>query len=68
LGLRLEGARVRYLLGMALRLSGNTPEAVSQYREARRSLDEIGKEPGAEHLTEGFDLKPIYAEATQFSQ
>jgi len=68
LGLRLEVARVHYLLGEALRMSGNTSESVLHYREARRVLDEIGKEPGAEHLTERYDLKPIYAAATQLSQ
>jgi hypothetical protein len=33
-----------------------------------RLLDEIGKEPGAEHILERYDLKPIYAEATKFAQ
>jgi hypothetical protein len=68
LGLRLETARIHYLLGVTLRLSGNVTEATSQYREAARLLDEIRKEQGAEHLTERYDLKPIYAEATQFGQ
>ena len=67
-GLRLEAARVHYLLGTALRLSGNMSEAVPQYRDARRLLDEIGKEQGAEHVAERYDLKPIYAETAQFSQ
>jgi tetratricopeptide (TPR) repeat protein len=67
-GLRLEDARVHYLLGTDLRLSGNTPEAAAQYREARRLLDEITKEQGAEHATERYDLKSMYAEATQYSQ
>jgi eukaryotic-like serine/threonine-protein kinase len=68
LGLRLETARIHYLLGTALRLSGSTSEAPSQYRDAARMLDEIGKEQGAEHLLERFDLKTIYAESTQFSR
>ncbi len=67
LGLRLENARIHYLLGSALRLSGSTSEAATQYREAVRLLDEIRKEPGAEHLTERYDLKVVYAEATQFA-
>jgi hypothetical protein len=68
LGLRLETARVHYLLGAALRLSGGASEATSQYREAARMLDEIGNEQGAEHLLERFDLKTIYAGSTQFAK
>jgi hypothetical protein len=68
LGLRLENARIHYLLGASLRLSGNASESASQYREAARLLDEIRNEPGAEHLIERFDLKTIYAEAIQFSK
>ena len=68
LGLRLENARIHYLLGTALRHSGSASEAVSHYREAGRVLDEIHKEQGAEHLMERFDLKTIYAEATQFGK
>jgi tetratricopeptide (TPR) repeat protein len=68
LGLRLENARIHYLLGSALRFSGSASEATAQYREALRLLDEIRKEPGAEHVIERYDLKPVYAEATQFAQ
>jgi serine/threonine protein kinase/lipopolysaccharide biosynthesis regulator YciM len=68
LGLRLEVARVHYLLGEVLRLSGNASESASQYREAGRGLDEIRKEQGAEHLAERYDLKPIYAATAQPSQ
>ncbi len=67
LGLRLENARIHYLLGNALRLSGSASEATAQYQEAVRLLDEIRKEQGAEHVIERYDLKPIYAEATQFA-
>jgi tetratricopeptide (TPR) repeat protein/predicted Ser/Thr protein kinase len=68
LGLRLESAKIHYLLGTTLRLSGNVPEAAAQYNEALRLLDEIRKEPGAEHVVERYDLKPIYAEATQLAR
>jgi len=68
LGLRLESARIHYLMGTALRLSGNGSEAAAQYREALRLLDEIRKEPGAEHVAERYDLKSMYAETTQFAQ
>jgi eukaryotic-like serine/threonine-protein kinase len=68
LGLRLQNAKIHYLIGRALRLSDNTSEATPQYREALRLLDNIRKEPGAEHVIQRYDLKPIYAEATQFTQ
>jgi tetratricopeptide (TPR) repeat protein/predicted Ser/Thr protein kinase len=68
LGLRLENARIHYLLGTALRSSGDSSEATSQYREAARILGEIRNEQGAEHLTDRFDLKTIYEEATRFAQ
>jgi tetratricopeptide (TPR) repeat protein len=67
LGLRLESARIHYLLGTSLRLSGSASEATAQYREARNLLDEIRKEQGAEHVIERYDLKPIYAEASRFA-
>jgi tetratricopeptide (TPR) repeat protein len=68
LGLRLENAKIHYLLGRALRLSGTPSEAAVQYREALRLLDEIRKEPGAEPIIERYDLKPIYGDATKFAQ
>jgi tetratricopeptide (TPR) repeat protein len=67
LGLRMESARIHYLLGTSLRLSGSAGEAAAQYREARNLLDEIRKEQGAEHTIERYDLKPIYADASQFA-
>ena len=68
LGLRLETAKIHYLLGASMRLGGNPTDAASQYREALRLLDDIRKEPGAEHVTDRYDLKPMYAEASQYAQ
>jgi tetratricopeptide (TPR) repeat protein/predicted Ser/Thr protein kinase len=68
LGLRMQSARIRYLLGTSLRLSGNSAEAASQYREALRLLDEIKNEPGADHLLERSDVHTIYIEAIRWSQ
>ena len=61
LGLRLETARIHYFLGRILDLAGNTSEASTQYAQARNLLDEIKKEPGAEHLAERFDLREMSA-------
>jgi tetratricopeptide (TPR) repeat protein len=68
LGLRLQNGKIHFLIGSALRLSGATSEATPQYREAVRLLDEIRNEPGAEHIIERYDLKPMYAEARQFTR
>jgi tetratricopeptide (TPR) repeat protein len=67
LGTRLETARIHFLLGKTLRLTGSTSDARSQYLQAKSLLDEIAKEQGAEHLLERYDLKPIYDEIKQFT-
>jgi tetratricopeptide (TPR) repeat protein len=68
LGLRSLLARAHYLLGTALRETGNETEAAGHYREALSLLDEIRKEPGAEKVIERADLQPIYAESTRWSK
>jgi eukaryotic-like serine/threonine-protein kinase len=67
LGLRLETARIHYLLGSAIRLSGNAAEATGQYQQARQLLDDMKKEPGAEHLLDRSDLRAMYTDATRWS-
>ncbi len=68
LGLRLENARIHYLMATALRLSGANSESAAQYRQALSLLDEVCKEQGADHIIERFDLKIVYAESKQFAQ
>src|SRR6202790_465817 len=63
LGLRLQTATIHYHLGNAIRLAGNREEAAAQYQQALRLLDDMKKEPGAEHL---LDLRAIYTEATHW--
>ncbi|MGA6982047.1 MAG: tetratricopeptide repeat protein [Candidatus Sulfotelmatobacter sp.] len=63
LAIRLETARIHYLLGDAMRLSGSRDEASRQYQLAHRSLEDISKDPGAEHLLERFDLRTMFAES-----
>jgi tetratricopeptide (TPR) repeat protein/predicted Ser/Thr protein kinase len=67
LGLRMQSAKIHYLLGTSLRLSGNSSEAASQYREALSVLDEIKSEPGADHLLERSDVHTIYTEAARWA-
>jgi tetratricopeptide (TPR) repeat protein len=68
LGLLLQTARLHYLLGTALRLSGNAAEATSHYATVLRMLDDMKKESGAEHLIERADLHTIYSESTRWAQ
>jgi serine/threonine protein kinase/tetratricopeptide (TPR) repeat protein len=68
LGLRLQSAKIRYLLGTAMRLSGSTAESATQYKAALNLLNEIQKEAGAEHLIERSDLKAAYEEAMRWSK
>jgi tetratricopeptide (TPR) repeat protein len=59
--LRLETARIHYLLGDVLRLSGSPSEAGQQYQLAHNSFEELAKDPGAEHVLDRFDLRAMYA-------
>ena len=67
LGTRELTARIHYLFGNALRLSGNTADAPGHYRQALSLLDAMRKEPGAEKLLQRSDLKSMYDEATRWS-
>ncbi len=67
LGLRLETARIHYFLGDTLRLGGNADDAPHQYQLGRDILEELKKDPGAEHLLERSDLSSMYAEAGRSS-
>jgi len=66
LGLRLETATIHYLLGNAIRLGGNAREAAGQYQQALSMLDDMKKEPGAEHVLDRADLRAIYSDATRW--
>jgi tetratricopeptide (TPR) repeat protein len=67
LGLRLQTARIHYLLGNVLRLTGNTDEAAGHYQKTLSLLDEMKKESGAEHLVDRSDMRAIYEEASRRS-
>jgi tetratricopeptide (TPR) repeat protein len=66
LGSRLETARIHYLLGDAMRLSGDNADAGRQYQQALTLFDALQKEQGAEHLLERSDLHTAYTEATRW--
>jgi len=68
LGVRMEIAKIHYLLGISLRASGDASGAAGQYQQTLSILDEIKKDPGAEHLLERSDLKSIYDDASSGAQ
>jgi len=67
LGLRAETARIHCLLGDAFRLSGNNSDANRQYQSALGIFEELKKDPGAEHILDRSDLRPMYAEASHLA-
>jgi TolA-binding protein len=67
IGLKALSAKAHYLLGNALRASGNQVEAQHNYRTTVQLLDEMRKEPGAEKILQRLDFKNMYDEATRGS-
>jgi tetratricopeptide (TPR) repeat protein len=59
LGLRTLRAKAEYLLATTLRLAGNEIEAARHVSEARRLLNEIGKEGQSDLVLKRADLAPI---------
>ena len=68
LGVRMESAKIHYLLGTSLRAGGDAAAAAGQYKQTVTILDDIKREPGAEHLLDRTDLKAIYDDSTRWSQ
>jgi len=67
LGLRMQTARIHYLLGTLLRLNGNAREAAPHYTITLRLLSDIQKGSGAEHIIDRPDLHDIYAESARWA-
>ena len=67
LGAHYQGARIQFLLGTALRLEGNQPEASQHYRLTVKLIDDMAKDAGAEKIQNRPDIKSMYSEALQFS-
>ncbi|MBV8632174.1 MAG: tetratricopeptide repeat protein [Silvibacterium sp.] len=67
-GMRLDIARIYYLLGETARLSGTGEHAqiAYYYREAVRLLEAVKAEPGAEKVLTRSDLKAMYENANQW--
>jgi tetratricopeptide (TPR) repeat protein len=65
MGTRLQTAIIHFQLGNLLKQTGDASGAAGQYRQAATLLDEIKKEPGAEHILDRADLKVMYNESTQ---
>lgn len=67
MGLRFQTARIQYLLGNALRLSGKDSDASGHYSLALTLMQYMSKDQGAEKLLDRSDLKPIFAELSRFA-
>ncbi len=67
LGSRYQTMRIQFLLGRALRLSGNSADAAPHYNQTVSLLNDMRKEAGAEKLLDRADLKTLAAEASQFA-
>ena len=65
LGVRLQAALIHYQMGNLQKQTGDAGGAAAQYKQAAGILDEIKKEPGAEHTLDRADLKAVYAGASQ---
>ncbi len=63
LGLRMEQARIHYLLGSALTKSKRAKDAIPHYRETVRILESIAKEDGTSRVLERADVDSIYRDA-----
>ena len=68
IGLKPLSARAHFLLGNALRASGNQADALAQFRQTLQLLDGMRQEPGAEKLLERADFKSMHDEAARATQ
>jgi thioredoxin-like negative regulator of GroEL len=65
MGLKLVGARTRYLQGEILRATGKSSEAAEQEKQARQILHDVSEESHADSLLKRADLRPILSQAAQ---
>jgi tetratricopeptide (TPR) repeat protein len=65
-GMRMLLARIHYLEATASRLSGNSGQAWSDYREALTLLNAIRGEAGAENILRRSDLKVIFDDCNRW--
>ena len=68
LGLRLQTARIHYLMGTAQRLSSKNAESATHFSTAQRMLEEIKSEPGADKVLSRADLRPVYNDAQRWAK
>jgi len=68
IGLKPLSAKAHFVLGNALRESGNQPESQQQYRSTLKLLDDMVREPGGDKILQRVDLKTMYDEATRWTQ
>lgn len=66
LGTKDQSARIHYLLGKVLSLTGDNQNAVTHFRQTIALLDDMKRDGGAEKLLQRADLKNIYSTASEF--
>ena len=67
-GLREQTAKIHYLMGTALRLSGKTAVDPSHYATAQRLLEDMQKDEGADKVLSRFDLRSMYEESKRWAK
>ena len=65
-GMRLDSARVYYLLGTSTRLSSSADRATGPYRAALRMLNLVRYDPGAEDILKRADVREMYDESNRW--
>ena len=68
IGLKPLSVKAHYLLGNAMRASGNELEAQQHYLTTTQMLDDMRKEAGSDKILQRSDFKTMYEEATRLSQ
>ena len=68
IGLKPLSAQAHYLLGNALRTSGNQADAQQNYRDVVQLLDGMRQEAGSDKILQRADFKTMYDEANPASQ
>ncbi len=68
IGLKPLSAKAHYLLGNALRASGDQADAQQHYVSTIQLLDDMRNEQGSDKILQRVDFKTMYDEATRFMQ
>ena len=68
LGLKIEQAQAHYWLGHLATVTGKEKQLGFEFRDTVNLLESVSKDPGAGHLLDRADIKPIYQDALKSYQ